>query len=949
MGEVERTVWVFGYGSLIWDPRPIQGIASREEGVLQGWHREWTWISEERHGAPACCLHKDGHVRGVFYQLKQETVKEDLARLEAGDNAGSMQTIENVPRKGARTHFWTLGNNIERHADLSTLDAPRLHRALAKRALDNTRKGPDGLSACEYIRSVSRFDPDDPNTSNVARHLPRPRLRFGDYLRYAYLLRVPILMGAALASLPPVALWVLPIRALLGNLFVMDGSRIGWTMLAAVMLSWSILVVTRVILLNGRNRFGVQQGLTQDVVSHLTLLLFECLAIPMLIALVWSNDQGISTKYRGRLLWATGGIVVAHVLGYIALFLAVLVSPRYGTPADERYPMPLPILKKWLRWAYNHEGPKWWKEVKERWGLEELGHRLWPAFRDGYFDPHSGLLYPGHWLCVMMLFSTAVVYAIFSTFKRGSVPGIGYLILLMILFNWILSALTFFLDRYRVPVVSVLILFIFLGSWTPKSDHYFTVENGVEIANPKPRSILRAAQRFGPDDGTHRPERVVLVATAGGGIQAAAWTAQVLTGLQKELHQEFPNDPVSFADSIALISSVSGGAVGTMFFANQYKEKPGTKSGGFAMPDQELDKIISEAETPSLSDVGWALAYSDVWRVFLPLATRETSQIVDRGWALEDGWRKSGDVQAGLSEWREGVNDGWRPALIFNSTIVETGEPMLLATTEVRPKRVPHGPHGQSEDADAGAAVDAEKNSEPDWRTLEYLFKHCPRCDVPVVTAVRLAASFPYVSPAAQGDEAGMGDKEDKPFHLVDGGYYDNYGVYSLLEWLREALGEDESDAPDVLIIQIRSFPQDARTAPENRNWFYQTYAPLDTLISVRTTGQLLRDRDALQHFFEEKLKAKKKESKDKNERRTVDVSAATFEFQGKNAPLSWQMNDAQKQEIPDKWEELIHGTSANKQKGEEDNGDWMEVRCFFHPDATGCADHKKRGKKWPW
>ncbi|MBV9885559.1 MAG: hypothetical protein JO119_03340, partial [Acidobacteria bacterium] len=265
------------------------------------------------------------------------------------------------------------------------------------------------------------------------------------------------------------------------------------------------------------------------------------------------------------------------------------------------------------------------------------------------------------------------------------------------------------------------------------------------------------------------------------------------------------------------------------------------------MPDRDLDTIVTSAETPELSDVGWALAYSDVWRALLPYVKWQQNKIVDRGWALEQGWRKSGDIEARLSEWRQGVREGWRPALIFNSTIVETGEPMLLATTDIHPRKVSHRPDGKITDLD----------SEPDWRTLKDLFPKCPTCDVPVVTAVRLAASFEYVSPASQGEI------DDEPFHLVDGGYYDNYGVYSLLEWLREALEKNESDAPDVLIIQIRSFPENARERPKNRSWFYQTYAPLDTLLSVRTTGQLLRDRDALQHFFEEKLKAENKE-KDK-------------------------------------------------------------------------------------
>src|SRR6202041_3488450 len=163
------------------------------------------------------------------------------------------------------------------------------------------------------------------------------------------------------------------------------------------------------------------------------------------------------------------------------------------------------------------------------------------------------------------------------------------------------------------------------------------------------------------------------------------------TGLQSELQRRFPNDPVSFADSIALISSVSGGAVGTLFFANQYATLPGQV--GFVASGHTLQTIVETAEKPSLNDVGWALAYADFWRVFFPYAKGEQDKLIDRGWMLEEGWRKSGNIQGTLGDWREGVKEGWRPALIFNSTIVETGEPLLLTTTDIRPTGPTNGPN----------------------------------------------------------------------------------------------------------------------------------------------------------------------------------------------------------------------------------------------------------------
>jgi hypothetical protein len=77
-----------------------------------------------------------------------------------------------------------------------------------------------------------------------------------------------------------------------------------------------------------------------------------------------------------------------------------------------------------------------------------------------------------------------------------------------------------------------------------------------------------------------------------------------------------------------------------------------------------------------------------------------------------------------------------------------------------------------------------------------------PPCskDISVLTATRLSAAFPYVAPAARADVDGPG------VHIVDGGYYDNYGTSSLVEWLDYKLS-DGSGIQNVLIVLIHGAP----------------------------------------------------------------------------------------------------------------------------------------------
>jgi hypothetical protein len=307
----------------------------------------------------------------------------------------------------------------------------------------------------------------------------------------------------------------------------------------------------------------------------------------------------------------------------------------------------------------------------------------------------------------------------------------------------------------------------------------------------------------------------IVVAAAGGGIQAAAWTARVLAGLQHDAVQCHDD----FDTSLLAISSVSGGSVGAMYIADAYKQ-------GHLPPMLRIDEepAVKAAEASSLDQVAWALAYPDLTWTLLPFLkglwlwpahlVNGPLLTVDRGSALEDAWKRTPTLSnATLDAWRRDLANGQRPAIIFNSTIAETGERMLFATTTL----------------DMGeAAGRVDFGTSPRYKDA----------DVNVVTAARMSATFPYVSPAARIQRHGVFDDE---YHLVDGGYYDNYGTATLTEWLDQGLRAPAGSRPSrILIIEIRSFPVGEPAPPDGRRgWVFEVAQPAETLYQVRGAGQL--------------------------------------------------------------------------------------------------------------
>ncbi len=83
--------------------------------------------------------------------------------------------------------------------------------------------------------------------------------------------------------------------------------------------------------------------------------------------------------------------------------------------------------------------------------------------------------------------------------------------------------------------------------------------------------------------------------------------------------------------------------------------------------------------------------------------------------------------------------------------------------------------------------------------------------------------------------------------HLVDGGYYDNYGMSTLNAWVRQGLtanelAKDKLPLKKILIVRIVSFPNDKETEPPAEPWYYQIGVPLLTMYNVRGESQGLRN-----------------------------------------------------------------------------------------------------------
>lgn len=653
---------------------------------------------------------------------------------------------------------------------------------------------------------------------------------------HLYALRVPLALALLLAFLPALA-FATGARPMLAGLYDVAPSGMFVLTLLNFMAAWTLLLTSWMILAYAPLRLRCAALFEAPAEPPRAWVLWSPLvALPNIVSALVYSRAASRAALTALILWTIAGVVASIALLWFIRSTARRLRGRR-----------LPVAGAVANWLYVN-----------------------PSLGAGYVrkTADGAVFRRGHGTAALVACVAFVLWAVTGWFTFNVDLGypkwvftLSYVVMLILLLCATLPGVTFLFDRYRIPVVVPIVALPFLVGQCTRSDHFYELQQAESIQPANAGEALSAGGR----------DKAIVIAINGGGIQAAAWAAQALTGLEDRARAEGIG---SFADSIRLISAVSGGSVGAAYFLNQYEP-----SRGFN-PSADLESIRNDAQSSSLHAVGWGLLYWDIRRPYVPWSV---GLFNDRGFALERAWRRAKGLDQRLSAWRAGVRDGHRPAVIFNATSADVGTRFLFSNAHV-----------------------AEKEGQADFH------ESYPGRDVLISTAVRLSATFPYVSPVARAYDTRL--LPDEP-HIADGGYYDAYGVSSLVEWLNAALADEEStrDLKSVLIIEIRGDQRpelkdeehddpslgrdrDRVTGSEHRSWSYQLHAPLSAMLEVRTAGQLAHNEAELCLLIK----------RWQLDPRQIHVRRLLLEFPEASPPLSWHLTRRERDGIRDEWARLM-------------------------------------------
>jgi len=580
-------------------------------------------------------------------------------------------------------------------------------------------------------------------------------------------------------------------------------------------------------------------------------------------------------------------------------------------------------------------------------------------------------------LTASVVLAYLAVLALYFLSSAERFPILASLLIVATTLCWTFSGISFFLDLYRVPVLTSFLVVMLLPRLVPlergHEEHYLSAFTGAQIQQgqpqppiPEPRDILDKALAANPDN----TGPLIIVTATGGGLHASAWTAEVLYRLEDEFDRQYPAARGAFHQHLLLASTVSGGSLGLFTYLTALRETdPGAPT--------DFQAMRTAAQCSSLEAAGWGLIYWDLFKAFVPvipyfwlpssgLDDLDSSPLgKDRSWSLRkafarnanndfchETWRRdSGATPESLQQWLDwnmkarlksnqrneldnqalerrltlrNLHPSWGdrfiPAFSMNATAYEDGHRFLLANYRIPDPQKPPNKNWP--------------DTWPNYKARSFLSTYPAAmlpsgkkllADLPLATAAQMSATFPYISSAARVPWAL--DPSVKAHHFVDGGYYDNDGTASVVEFLRYALAncqdpkeridqdtceEQEIGVPPgpppahpvrILLIEIRNsgddYGSDGESDPYHvyqgkalANLFTQLTAPLLGFWQAGHESVTARNRVALallEHAFAGRLELHRVVFDDRRSTNEVGTD-----------PLSWSLTPKQRREVRD-------------------------------------------------
>lgn len=306
----------------------------------------------------------------------------------------------------------------------------------------------------------------------------------------------------------------------------------------------------------------------------------------------------------------------------------------------------------------------------------------------------------------------------------------------------------------------------------PASYHLDTLSalNGSYQFDEDVHEVIHSLERWKKRQAEKKP-KMMLIAVSGGGQRSALWTMTAMQSLDTALNG-------SLMKRSTLISGASGGMIGAAYYRELYLR---SLSDSINANSPEYLQSISK---DNLNSVVFSLLVNDSFISFREFEYEGKTYKKDRGYAFENNLHRNIDnvLDKKISDYRVPEEEGLIPTMLLSPTIANDGRKIYITS---RPFSFMNSSGVPGEDQMI-RGVDFYR-----------LFEDQDAQDLSFISALRMSASFPYITPT-------ISLPSQPRMEIMDAGIADNFGVSDALRFLYVFRNWIKENTSGVVMVQIR-------------------------------------------------------------------------------------------------------------------------------------------------
>jgi len=396
--------------------------------------------------------------------------------------------------------------------------------------------------------------------------------------------------------------------------------------------------------------------------------------------------------------------------------------------------------------------------------------------------------------------------------------------LLLAILVMLVGAVSFWLRSWSTVTVFTFILLVnYFSNFSllnrlQKLDELLHPDTVAKDRNQTIQILENWKRKFNPET---KP-KLVMIAASGGGQRAALWTLSVM----QNIHTIADGEVIRHTE---LLTGASGGVLGEAFFREIYLR---------SLSDSTIDisdkKYQDQISADNLNPIIFTLLVNDLLIRNQYFEYNGYEHLKDRGFAFENqlNLNTEGILEKPISAYAEPEFTADIPLLPVSTLITNDGRKLVIA------------PHSMSY---LGTSLMGKLGKEEKKQSIDFkrYFANHGADDLRFLTALRMCATFPFITPNVQLPT-------DPIMETMDTGLSDNFGIQDALRFMYVFKDWIQENTSGVVLITIRDSEKSKEIAPSfPPKIFEKVFTPFKNIYSNWDNVQTIQNEVLFNYMAE--------------------------------------------------------------------------------------------------